>query len=144
MSAEELWNEFIQKYNINENKFEAWAFGENTKELTKLVLKGIKTATSSLYVLYENELLPKVDEYSILLDEYGNAKCIIKNTKVEIISFNKITEEHAFLEGESDRTLSTWRKIHQSFFTRCLEEKWMTFDEKMLVVCEQFNVVYKQ
>ncbi|RHA52080.1 ASCH domain-containing protein [Eubacterium ventriosum] len=144
MSAEELWNEFIQKYNINENKFEAWAFGENTKELTKLVLKGIKTATSSLYVLYENELLPKVDEYSILLDEYGNAKCIIKNKKVEIISFNKITEEHAFLEGESDRTLSTWRKIHQSFFTRCLEEKGMTFDEKMLVVCEQFNVVYKQ
>ena len=144
MSAEELWNEFIQKYNINENKFEAWAFGENTKELTKLVLKGIKTATSSLYVLYENELLPKVDECSILLDESGNAKCIIKNTKVEIISFNKITEEHAFLEGESDTTLSTWRKIHQSFFTRCLEEKGMTFDEKMLVVCEQFKVVYKQ
>lgn len=90
-----------------------------------------------MYVLYENELLPKVDEYSILLDEYGNAKCIIKNKKVEIISFNKITEEHAFLEGESDRTLSTWRKIHQSFFTRCLEEKGMTFDEKMLVVYKQ-------
>ena len=71
MSAEELWNEFIQKYNINENKFEAWAFGENTKELTKLVLKGIKTATSSLYVLYENELSLQDKIKKIAQEIYG-------------------------------------------------------------------------
>lgn len=112
--------------------------------LTELVLKELKTATSSLYILYENEPLPRVGEYSIILDENDMACCIIKNIKVDIVSFSEVTEEHAFREGEGDRKLETWKKIHKLFFTRCLEEKGKTFDDNMLVVCEEFEVVYRK
>lgn len=144
MNAEKLWNEFAEKHNIKCNKFDIWAFGENTTLLTELVIKGIKTATSSLDLLYENEPLPKKGDYSVIVDDNGSAKCIIKTRKVDVVPFNEVTEEHAFREGEGDRKLETWREVHKSFFKRCLEEKGRNFDENMLVVCEQFEVVYKK
>ncbi len=143
MSAEQLWNEFTEKNNIECDKFDTWTFGDNAKVLTEHVLKGLKTATSSLYILYGHEPLPRIGEYSVILDENDIACCIIKNIKVDIVPFSEVTQEHAFREGEGDRKLETWRKIHKLFLTRCLKEKRMTFDENMLVVCEQFEVVYK-
>lgn len=142
MDSEKLWSEFTRKYNIECDKFDVWAFGDNGEMLTNLVIKEIKTATSSLYILYENEPLPEAGTYSVIVDNNGNAKCVIKTTKIEIVPFNEVTEEHAYQEGESDRKLETWRKIHKTFFEKCLEKKEMTFDENMLVVCEQFELVY--
>ena len=107
MDSEKLWSEFTRKYNIECDKFDVWAFGDNGEMLTNLVIKEIKTATSSLYILYENEPLPEAGTYSVIVDNNGNAKCVIKTTKIEIVPFNEVTEEHAYREGESDRKLET-------------------------------------
>lgn len=115
MSAEQLWNEFTEKINIECDKFDTWTFGDNTEVLIELVLKELKTATSSLYILYENEPLPRVGEYSAIVDNNGSAKCIIKTRKVDIVPFNEVTEEHAFREGEGDRKLETWKKYTNHF-----------------------------
>lgn len=104
-----FWHQFCKKHNLNENTpVEAWAFGANQKdadELASLVDKEIKTATTSAYELYgKDEKLPKVGEWSIILD--GNAKpvCVIKDVCVEIIPYNLISQEHAYHEGEGDRS----------------------------------------
>lgn len=125
--------------------YEAWAFGDKADELAELVVQGIKTATSSAYALYEidSEALPEVGEYSVILDSHDNARCIVKTTRVYVASFDKVDEAHACKEGEGDRSLAYWREVHEKFFADCLKEAGLSFSEKMEVVCEEFEVVYK-
>ena len=138
MTAEELW----EKSGIN-GTYEAWAFGGDQDDLAELVRKGIKTATASALCLYEaeGESLPKPGEYSVILDSDDNAVCIIRTTKVYVTPFDQVSEEHAFKEGEGDRSLDYWRKVHKDFFTEELQTIGMEFDIQMKVVCEEFELV---
>ena len=53
-----------------------------------------------------------------------------------------MTAEHAFKEGEGDRSLAYWREVHKRFFTEELKEADLEFDEDMKLVCEEFEAVY--
>lgn len=144
MTAAEMWNQFITENEIGKIEYEAWAFGDVSDELANLVLEGIKTGTSSAYPLYElaDEQLPQADEYSVILDSQGNAICIIKTTNVEILPFKDVEEIHAYKEGEGDKSLDYWRQVHKVFFEKCMQDAGLVFDENMLVVFEEFEVVY--
>ncbi len=127
--------------------FTIWHFSDNRRdadELAHLVKSGIKTATSSLCEMYdidEEDTLPRVGEYSVITNWDGKAQCIIETVEVTLLPFREVEEEFAYLEGEGDRTLEHWRRVHREFFQR--ELKNQTFSEDMLVVCEKFKVVYK-
>ena len=43
MTSSELWNKFINKYNIKNKSYEEWKFGVDPDKLLDLVLKGKKT-----------------------------------------------------------------------------------------------------
>ena len=145
MKANELWLKFIKENKIENCEYEAWAFGVEPDLLANLVLTGQKTGTSSAYELYElsNESLPKTDDYSVILDSKGNAVCIIKNVNVEIIPFNEITAEHAYKEGEGDKSLNYWKSVHEDFFNKSFVEAGIEFSYDTNVVYEEFIVVYK-
>lgn len=145
MTAQEMWEAFVKEKNIEDAEYDAWAFGDDADKLVDLVRRGIKTGTSSAYPLYEaeNEPLPEASGYSVILNSKDEAICIIENTKVYVVPFCEVSSDHAFKEGEGDRSLTYWRKVHEAFFTACMEEAGLTFDESMKVVCEEFRVVYK-
>ena len=138
MTAEELW----ERSGLS-GTYEAWSFGEAPDKLAHLVEQGIKTATCSAYDLYEanHEPLPKAGDYSIILNSCGEAVCIIRTVKVYVTPFNKVSEEHAFKEGEGDRSLEYWRMVHENFLTNELASLHQSFDENTKVVCEEFEVV---
>ena len=140
MTTEELW----KKSGLT-GTYEAWSFGEMPDKLADLVLQKIKTATCSAYDLYliDNEPLPKVGNYSIILDSKEEAVCIIKTIKVYVTEFRNVSKEHAFKEGEGDRSLTYWRKVHESFLINELASVNITFNKNTKVVCEEFEVVYK-
>ena len=142
MKAQELWNKYTSDKSLT---YEAWAFGDDADLLADLVIKGIKTATSSNYIFYEleNEELPKINEYSIILNSKDEAVCIIQTTNVYVTPFNEVSEEHAYKEGERNRTLQDWIDIHKNFFGNELKSIGKEFKDDMLVVCEEFQVVYK-
>lgn len=144
MTPTQLWQEYLAVNPQAGPEPEAWAFGAVPDELADLVARGIKTATSSAYALYdlEGEEIPQAAGYDIILDSQDNAVCIIKTTKVYVTPFSQVTEEHAKFEGEGDRSLSYWRQVHEKFFTIWLAEAGLTFSEDMLVVCEEFELVY--
>lgn len=146
MTGKELWNIFIHENNLHSiaNDYDAWSFGSAADELAHLVSIGKKTATSSAYPLYElkNEPLPLENVYSVILDSKGNAVCVIKTTKVTAVPFHEVTEEHAYKEGEGDRSLEHWREVHKNYFTSVLNKAGLTFSPNMKVVCEEFSVVY--
>lgn len=145
MTAQEMWDKFISENNISNKTYDAWSFGSDANLLANLVVTGQKTATASAYVLYEleNEKLPEVNQYSIILNTNQEAVCIIKTTKVYVTTFNEVTKEHAYKEGEGDRSLKYWQEVHKQFFSECLNEAGLTFSQDMKVVCEEFEVVYK-
>lgn len=146
MTEKELWKEFVVKNNIKAWEYDAWSFGTEADLLAKLVVDGEKTATASAYPLYqlENEPLPQIGKYNVILNSKDEAVCIIRTKKVYRVPFNEVTKEHAYKEGEGNRTLEFWRKVHKAFFSECLKEFNLEFTSNMEVVCEEFEVVYKK
>lgn len=143
MTHQQMWEQY-SKITNPEGGYSAWPFGAEPDTLAQLVLAGIKTGTASLHLWYEDETepIPKVGDFSIILDSREEAVCIIRTTKVYTVPFCSVSEEHAFLEGEGDRTLSYWRRVHEAFFSEELHKAGLTFDPEMQVVCEEFEKVF--
>lgn len=144
MQANEMWELYCEKSGITHSRYDAWCFGSDPNELAALTKSGIKTATASLFIFYEleNEPLPQVGNYSVILNDNEEAVCIIQTTEVDVLPFSQVSEEHAYKEGEGDRSLAYWRKSHEAFFKQELAEIQHEFDEDLLIVCETFEVVY--
>ena len=138
MTAEEMW----EASGIR-GEYSAWAFGDDPDRLAKLVKDGVKTATCSLLCLYEleEEPLPEVGEYSVILDSKDEAVCIIRTTRVYIVQFDQVSAEHAYKEGEGSRTLEYWRNVHKRFFADELETIGQAFEADIELVCEEFKVI---
>lgn len=70
---------------------------------------------------------------------------ILENKKVYITTFDQVSAEHAYKEGEGDRSLDYWKKVHFEFWTTIFKlENITNIDiEKMKVVCEEFQVIWQ-
>lgn len=113
-------------------------------ECAELVHNGIKQATThSLHGLQINEeKLPAIGDMAIVTDWHGIPKAITKTVKVELIKFKDITAEYAFIEGEGDRSLSYWQKVHWDYYTRELSDHGLKPYEDMELVCEYFETIW--
>ncbi|MBJ8350300.1 ASCH domain-containing protein [Streptococcus zalophi] len=140
------WKTFCTEKNIPiDTPYEAWAFG-NTKEmaddLANLVDKKIKTATTSAYELYENDdPLPKAGEYNIILNGSNEPVCVTQTKLVYVMPYYLISPEHAWHEGEGDRSYDYWRKVHDRFFEKEYQRLGKTFYEQAPMLCEVFEKV---
>jgi uncharacterized protein YhfF len=149
--VEAYWQSFLRSIpegiTYAPQTFQAWGFGNNPEmadSLGQLVREGIKTATASLVWAYEtgDDPYPKVGDFSIILDGVGQPMCIIKTTQLYVRPFDEVDEEHAYLEGEGDRSLAFWREVHWAFFSRECVEIGREPGEQMPVLCERFRLVY--
>jgi len=150
ITAEVFWWSFLASLpsdQLRPDTYQTWAFGDNpemTEELAALVLLGLKTATASLVWTYEaeNEPLPQVGDYSLILDGNGEPVCIIQTTAVTVIPFKQVYESQAWFEGEGDRSLAFWRDAHWRFFSRECERIGRQPDIHMPVCCERFRLLF--
>ncbi|ASN07232.1 ASCH domain-containing protein [Virgibacillus necropolis] len=151
-SVDIMWKSYLQTVPESEREektYTSWAFGSDAdmaKELAELVRTGEKTATCSLHMWYEieQEVLPFKGEINIITDWDGEAEAVTETIDVQILPFNEVSTEFAAKEGEGDKSYDYWRRVHVEFFTNELKELKKEFDENMLVVCEEFRVVYKK
>ena len=145
MTPQELWAQFTAVHPVEQDGYEAWAFGADPDGLAALVLRVEKTGTSSAYDLYqlEGEPLPQPGKYDVLLNGREEAVCILRTTKVYVTPFDAVTADHARKEGEGDKSLAYWRQVHEAFFTQCLQEAGLSFTPETRVVCEEFEVAFR-
>lgn len=147
MTGKEMWEAFAAAHpNAANAEYEAWCYGSDAAdELAELTADGIKTATASAYPLYEleEEPLPSEGGYNVILRTDGTALCVTRTTQVYVVPFRDVTSEQAWREGEGDRSLTYWRRVHEAFFKEELASVGMQFAEDMPVVCEEFEVVFK-
>ena len=144
MTPQEMCNAYKQINSAIGDEIDAWAFGVDADFLADLVLKGEKTATASAYDLYalEDESLPQEGKFDVILDSQNQAVCIVEITKVSVQPFNQVSAQHAFKEGEGDKTLAYWRQVHEACFAEWLREAGLTFTPESKVVLEEFRKVY--
>lgn len=141
--AQDYWDTYW-KGNEKPLTVTAWQFGGNPDKLAKLVMNRVKTATCSAHLLYEleNEPVPKVDDYSIVLNSKDEPVCIIRTSDVKIMPMKEVPPEFAFAEGEGDRSYDYWRNVHIEFFTEELSGVGLEFSEEILLVCEHFDLIH--
>ena len=125
----------------------SWHFCDNEQdadECARLVRAGVKRATSpSLwYFQSRGELPPRVGEEHVVTNWAGEAQCVIRTTRVEIVPFHQVSEAHAAAEGEGDGTLTWWRRIHWEYYHRELQGTGLEPREDMPIVCEYFERVF--
>lgn len=147
MNYMQLWEKYCSETGTDvHTPYQAWQFGGNPDELASFVLSGRKTATASAYRLYEidGEPLPMEGDISIILNSKEEALCIIRTTKTAIVPFYEVSEDHAYKEGEGDRTLTYWKAVHEYFFRQEYERYGLPFDlNDLLVLTEEFELLYR-
>ena len=114
-------------------------------ELAALVLAGTKIGTASLVWMYEARggTLPAAGDLSIVTDWHGAPLCVIETTTVVIAPFDEVTAEFAASEGEGDRSLEHWRRVHWDYFGRECARLGRSPSRAMPVVCENFRVIHR-
>jgi uncharacterized protein YhfF len=114
-------------------------------ELGKLVMAGEKTGTSSLAWAYEaeGEAPPRPGAVSIVVDGRGKALCAIRTESALAMPFGDVGDEHARAEGEGDKSLEYWRRVHEEFFARECAGIGREFSYSAPVVCERFSIIHR-
>lgn len=146
MNATEYWKGFQRKHPEVSHLAEplSYYYGDNktvADECAELVVKNIKKATTSSLWWFQkyNEPLPKVGDLAIVTNWAGEAKAVVKTTKVEIVKFKDVGSEYAFTEGEGDKSLTYWRKVHWEYYANEMRPFGESPEDDMELVCEYFE-----
>lgn len=112
-------------------EIERWKFAEKNDLLVNLVLKGKKTATTSIYKKdYKNH------KYSIICYSNGQDACKIKTKKTIKMKFKDMVWNLAKLEGENNN-LQDWISQHEKFFKSIDKD----FNKDTIIEFEIFELV---
>jgi uncharacterized protein YhfF len=150
-SVPALWFSFVAD-NIEEHSHtsmpDSFYLGinkEHADTCAMLITASLKTASSGALASYLHYQVPVPAEgdLAIITNWAGEAQCIIRTTEVDIVPFNEISEDYAVKEGEGDQSLAYWKKTHWEFFSNDLAAFGELPEEDMMVICEEFEVIYQ-
>jgi len=122
--------------------------GELRDRLVSAVLRGEKTATSSLMVewQHESEPLPKPGERETVIDSAGRPIAVIEIRSTAVIRLGDADLELALAEGEGFHSVKEWRATHESFWNDHVKPEladtstWPLDDDTQIVV-QYFRVL---
>lgn len=150
VAADEFWKAYLSVLPESERErdyFEAFQFGagrEMANQLARLVLDGIKTATSDLVWHLEHQAKPRwrVGDEHVVLDGNWLPVCVIRTTELETRGFGEVDATFAYAYGEGDRTLAWWREHLYAWYARECREIGREPSYDMPLQCERFEVVF--
>ena len=143
----DFWEKVKLETGITGDFTDAWGFGDNPElmdELLGYVLNGIKQTSTSLHIESELEGWPMEHEgeYNIILDGRNMPAPVIKTMSVRRVKYRDVDADHAYWEGEGDRTLETYFLEHDKYYLRRGEALGFEFNKDMLVDLNRFELVY--
>ena len=148
--AEAFWHAYLEALPVTERSrryYEAFQFGrgrEMVTQLTRLVLDGVKTATSDLlwHLEFQRKPLWAPGDEHVVFNAEWQPVCVIRTTELRIRRFNELDEAFARDYGEGDRTLK-WLSEHlYAWYANECREIGREPAPDMPLLCERFEVVY--
>jgi len=121
-------------------------FGLNAETMDSCaheIVNGNKRATTGLHAAYrfDNELLPRVGDRTMVRDSRDRDIAIIEVTKVEIRLYREVDAAFAAIEGEEDKSLAYWQTVHWDFLGQECARIGIPLNDEIEVVLEYFKVV---
>ncbi|MFI5357133.1 MAG: ASCH domain-containing protein [Opitutales bacterium] len=112
-------------------------------ETARLVLTGDKRATTGLHAAYafDREPLPQVGRCSRVRDGRGRDIAVIETTQVEVRRYCDVDATYAAIEGEGDKSLAHWQRVHWAYLTSECARVGVPLAPDVEVVLEYFRVV---
>ena len=98
------------------------------------MLVGKKTATR--WAASEGDKGVAVGKRWIVKDGQGRARAILETVELKRRRFGDVDATFVHDEGEGDRSLDDWRRMHTAYFTRRRE-----FSPDMELYCERFKLI---
>jgi uncharacterized protein YhfF len=152
MTTNAFWHRYLATLAVTDAPLtqpKAEQFGDGVamgNELAVLIVRGVKTATCSCLWEWQDagETPPRVGDISILLDGNERAVAVIEVTEVVVCAYEDVDAAFAFDEGEDDRSLASWRRIHWQWFKQMLPAIGREPAMTMPLVCERFQVRYRE
>lgn len=107
------------------------------------VLSGDKRATTGLLAAYafDGDNLPVVGDRSILRDGSDRDIAILEVERVEIRRYCDVDQAYATIEGEGDKSLAHWRRVHWDYLASECARVGVPLVPAVEVVLEYFKVV---
>jgi uncharacterized protein YhfF len=121
--------------------------GPLRERLLAAILRGEKTATSSLLAEYEasGEPLPQPGQRAVAVDSAGRRRAVIETTEVRVVALGEVDADFARAEGEGFASVAEWRAAHERFWRSpelCdLLGGEPALDDATPVVAERFRLV---
>jgi len=143
----EFWEKVKTVCGIEGDFTDAWGFGDTPEvkqELLDLILEGKKRASTNLLIESELAGYPSsgVGQFHIILDGNDVPTAVIQTVSLRKAKFNDIDEDHAYWEGEEDRTVESYLKEHVKYYTRVGKTLGFIFHEDLEVEFERFELIY--
>jgi uncharacterized protein YhfF len=116
---------------------ESFSFGDSAElanELLQLVLIGKKSATCWAAREGDKGVVP--GKRWIVKDGQGRPGAILETVELTQRRFREVDAAFAHDEGEGDRSLADWRRMHTNYFGRRGE-----FSPDMELYCERFRLI---
>ena len=143
-----FWKRFVKSHGIDNRPCPiAFYFCDNRHDAdtcTALVVAGIKQATapSQWWFNKHKEALPRIGEYFVVTNWNGEPQAVIQTTAILVVPFGQIDAAFAFAEGEGDRSLAEWRRVHRSYYAREMGCDESEITDDFAIVCHHFRCVY--
>ena len=117
--------------------------GELRDRLVAAILRGEKTATSSLRAEYEadGEELPTVGARARVLDSNDEPVALIEVTEVRVLRAGDLDAQFARDEGEGFETVADWWEAHDRFWRSCADDPDWRLTPDTEIVAERFRLV---
>lgn len=100
---------------------------ESADRGASLILKGIKTTTSSMDWEYPDGKLPFEGALSVLLDGSDVPCAVVETSRVEIQKFSQVDKKFAYEYGEGDRTLNWWNTEIKEWYRQETTKRGLIF-----------------
>ena len=107
------------------------------------VLSGDKGATTGLYAAFtfDGEALPVAGRRSLVRDGQDRDIAVIETTRVEIRRYCEVDATYAAIEGEGDKSLAHWQRVHWDYLASECARVGIPLTPEVEVVLEYFDVV---
>ena len=143
-----FWKRFVKFQGIDNRPCPiAFYFCDNPHDADTcavLVVAGIKQATAPSQWWFDKhkETLPHIGDYFVVTNWDGVPQAVIQTTAVTIVPFGQVDDTFAYAEGEGDRSLTEWRRVHRSYYAREMDCDESEITDDFAVVCHRFRCLF--
>ena len=142
-----FWDRVKRETGVEGDFTDAYGIGDSSElkqVFLELILEGKKRASTTLVreSMLEGWPEPEVGQYNIVLDGDDEPAVVIRTVSVRRCRFSEVDEEHAYWEGEDERTLDAYIREHTKYYTRIGRRLGFEFTPDMEVILDRYELVY--